>query len=163
MTLLDVCSKSELVAQTLVDDEDVEHILALGTLRLDGGGYVIINVPHPVIPGRYYTLGLHRFLLGVSYGTPGVVDHTNQNHLDNRKENLRLVNHSVNAHNSSRVSPFSFSQVRGVGFKKENAARGWACWYGRVKIRGTVYRTGYFHTVPEAKTALDNLQKEKEM
>lgn len=67
----------DVVGEIKVDPEDVERVQSLGPVRLDGRGYAIVNVSHPVIPGRHYTLGVHRFLAGAEYGDGCQVDHIN--------------------------------------------------------------------------------------
>lgn len=124
-------------------------------LRSNGSGYVTMNVPHPVVEGRYYTLGLHRWVLGVPYGKPVQVDHINHDPLDNRRSNLRETSASGNQQNRKPgADSRNVSGLPGVGYRRENADRGWAPWYGRKKYQGKSYRTGYFHTPTEAYEAL---------
>jgi hypothetical protein len=51
---------------------------------------------------KYGTVLLHRFILQLTKGDGTIVDHINENTLDNRKENLRLVSKRGNALNSYR-------------------------------------------------------------
>lgn len=50
--------------------------------------------------GEYKQLSMHRFILELfEYDGIHVVDHINMNSKDNRRENLRIVNHSINSKN----------------------------------------------------------------
>lgn len=61
------------------------------------------------------TVYLHRLIIGAKAGE--IVDHINRNGLDNRLENLRLVNKAQNANNS--VSNGNTSGYRGVSLKND--------------------------------------------
>lgn len=65
------------------------------------------------INGRLITL--HRFILEEPSG--GEVDHINRNKLDNRRENLRIVDHSTNSFNTDLRST-NTSGYRGVSYHK---------------------------------------------
>lgn len=73
---------------------------------------------------RGSTIYLHQFLMGdASEGLEW--DHINHDKLDNRKENLRAVSHSLNLRNQ-KIQSSSLIQIRGVHFdytKKKFAAQ----------------------------------------
>ena len=46
---------------------------------------------------------MHRIILGLPYGDRRMVDHVNGNGLDNRRQNLRVCDHSTNAHNTHYI------------------------------------------------------------
>lgn len=58
---------------------------------------------------------LHRFIMNCP--DDKIVDHINRNTFDNRKENLRITNHYVNARNTS-ISKNNTSGVKGVSYDK---------------------------------------------
>lgn len=47
---------------------------------------------------------MHRLLMGLQVGDKTIVDHINGDGLDNRKENIRLANHTLNMRNRKRNS-----------------------------------------------------------
>lgn len=64
------------------------------------------------------TLRMHRLICGDP--EPGfVIDHINGNGLDNRRENLRIVSHSINRLNS-KMSSHNTSGRRGASFHKRD-------------------------------------------
>ncbi len=89
---------------------------------------------------------MHRELTNAPEGM--VVDHINQNKLDNRKVNLRVVENWVNLHNHSRK----------VGAAYHKAARKWESY---VSIRGGKKHLGLYPTKKEAmKVSLAYLTRE---
>ena len=56
-----------------------------------------------------------------------VIDHINRDPLDNRKENLRIVSHSINSINAkARIE--SKTKIRGVYYRKERPGISKAAW-----------------------------------
>ena len=84
---------------------------------------------------------LHRVVMGAKLGE--LVDHKNQNPLDNRRENLRLCTRRQNAANSKLASN-NTSGFRGVNFMKN---RGWRA---HITINGKAIHLGMFETKEEA-------------
>jgi hypothetical protein len=66
---------------------------------------------------------LHRFIMGAKTGEP-MVDHINNNKLDNRRENLRFATSSENGRNRTKAKE-STSKYYGVHFNSEN--KKWVC------------------------------------
>lgn len=94
---------------------------------------------------------LHRWLLGLAIGDPRIGDHVNRNKLDNRRVNLRIVDHSGSSSNVRGRSRYP----RGVS--PTPRAR---TYYARVKHRGQVHiRTG-FATPDEAAVAARELRQQ---
>ena len=73
----------------LVDDADFP-LVSRWKWKAHGRGYVYRHTRQ----GKLY---LHRLLMGAEKGQE--VDHINRNPLDNRRENMRIVAHWINAHN----------------------------------------------------------------
>lgn len=109
---------------TLIDKEDYEKVSVFRWTisNHDKDKRVIALSPEL---NRCY---LHQFILGDS-NHQQVIDHINRNPLDNRKENLRLTNRSVNSTNASaRVE--SKTGIRGVYKRKARpgiSKEAWIC------------------------------------
>lgn len=78
---------------TFVDDQDAEPA-ARHKWQLHPNGYASVVISRK---RKRTTIYLHRLILGAPADL--LVDHINGNKLDNRRENLRLVNGSQNQHN----------------------------------------------------------------
>lgn len=90
-------------------------------------------------------ISVHRFL---SCPRPDeVVDHINQNKMDNRLCNLRNTNKSVNSFNSKMHSN-NRSGVRGVHFRKDTNR-----WSAEIKVNGKKIMLGCYGTKEEAAQA----------
>ncbi len=68
-------------------------------------------------PGKTGTIRMHRAVLG--YDGDQDVDHINQNSLDNRRENLRVVSRSVNVQNMKTYTFFGNCNECRQSFVKE--------------------------------------------
>jgi hypothetical protein len=74
------------------------------------------------------------------------IDHINGDKQDNRIENLRDVNGSVNSHNA--IKPVGATGKRGVKFDKERQK-----WRSSISVDGKERYLGRFETIDEAETA----------
>ena len=85
----------------------------------------------------------HHLVLGKP---PGGLEtsHRNMNALDNRRENLEFVSHSVNMHNTG-LRCDNTSGSKGVGFSK--AQNGWRA---RINVAGVEIYLGWFESRGEA-------------
>lgn len=93
-------------------------------------------------------LYLHREVMGVLDAGPGVeVDHVDNNTLNNRRSNLRIVSRQQNVYNARRRAD-NTSGVKGVGWSKSKG-----CWRARIRADGVEHHLGYFSNLDEAKTA----------
>lgn len=99
--------------KVLVDDIDYERILDIGGWYVDGRGYAITD---KIIKGKRIIIDMHRFIHPPSKGY--IVDHINQNKLDNRRSNLRDATKSLNALNSGMWS-HNKSGFKGVSWSKK--------------------------------------------
>lgn len=73
----------EVVAETIIDKDDIPYVKDI-KWHLDDKGYVVNRTQH-------ITLKLHNYIMNHNDFTILVVDHINNNRLDNRKSNLRIV------------------------------------------------------------------------
>lgn len=84
---------------------------------------------------------LHRFLTNCPKGI--IIDHINRNPLDNRMENLRYANNSINQLNSS-VPKNSISGYKGVRLRDNGK------YQARIMINKKSISIGHFNTMEEA-------------
>ena len=85
--------KNEIVAVALIDLDDVDKVSGHKWNVFPARNRIYIYSRHP------QHTKLHRLILG--YFGPKEIDHINQNPLDNRKANLRVVTRSENASNTN--------------------------------------------------------------
>lgn len=84
----------------------------------------------------------HRLIIGAKDG--GVVDHINRNKKDNRIENLRITDKSVNAFNTG-VRKNNKSGYTGVRFRRDTYK-----WTAEIEKNGVTHYLGCFKTKEEA-------------
>jgi len=100
---------------------------------------------------RRHAQALHHDIIGKKKGM--VVDHINQNVLDNRRQNLRHVSHGFNAINSNKVN--AKSGLKGVNeYKPEK-------WRASAWDNGKSVHLGTFKTKEDAKKARAEYIKNK--
>ena len=114
-------------------------------VKANNGGYIRILI-------NKKTYSLHRLVY--KYFNPdwditdtssnNQIDHININPLDNRIENLRVVNHSQNMRNKKKRQNCS-SKYRGVCWEKRNSK-----WKAAICINSKVKHLGYFINEEEA-------------
>lgn len=81
---------------------------------------------------------LHRQLLGLTPGDGYEGDHINRDRLDDRRSNLRVLDHQTNPQNQSRKHGSS-SRFRGVSWDKEQRK-----WSANITVQGKRKRLGRF-------------------
>lgn len=107
------------------------------------------------VDGVKRTIGFHQLIMGI--GTSLEVDHINNNGLDNRRANLRLVTHQKNMLNQpKRRGCFS----RFVGVYKCNRSRRF---YTQVRVDGKGKTIGRFDSEIEAAVAYNNYVLENKL
>ena len=85
---------------------------------------------------------LHRYIMKPPSGY--IVDHINRNKRDNRRENLRLANKSLNAFNS-KIYKNNKTGVTGVYFRKDTKK-----WTAEIKVNYRKICLGCYETKEEA-------------
>ncbi len=93
---------------------------------------------------------MHREVMGLAPADGKLVDHRNQNGLDNQRENLRITTKQINELNSSRPVK-SLSGFLGVS---ERTGKG-KTFAAKIKFNQTEILLGSFETVEEAAKAYD--------
>lgn len=102
-------------------------------------------------------IALHRYLLGFPAGR--MIDHINENGLDNRRCNLRFATHSQNAANISKQrADATTSRYKGVWYEKAGSRQ--RRWRARVRVNGRQVQLGSFLTEQEAARAYDSAAQE---
>lgn len=124
--------------EVFVDNEDVEKIVSY-SWYLSKTGYVFTNKSYNK---KKYKIRLHRLLLGVELDKPVfVVDHIDNNPLNNRKGNLRLVTQWENILNSKHLKVRKIH--RGVSLEKNK-------WRAKIHINNRRINLGLFDNYEDA-------------
>lgn len=110
--------------------------------HVNGGGYACTS-----IGGRanHHAVPLHRMLLGLQRGDGMIGDHINGDRTDNRRINLRVADHALNAANQAIINERGTSKYRGVCWDK-NVGR----WKAYAHLGGRLHNLGFFPTEDEA-------------
>lgn len=94
------------------------------------------------------TVSIHRLImermLGRALVSGELVDHINNNGLDNRRCNIRLATRSQNGANS-RVNTTSISGYKGVSWYKRDGN-----WTAAIRVNGVKMHLGYFDSPEDA-------------
>ena len=132
--------------RAMIDDEDYQKVSSYAW-RYNKG-----YAERPTtINGKQSTMRMHRFILGLK-PFMGVVDHINNNKLDNQKSNLRLCTPSQNRMNSGPNIKNKLG-VKGVVFRSDNNQRPYASFiYKNYKQ----FYLGAFSTIEDAARAYDD-------
>lgn len=128
----------------LVDADDYETLSRV-TWTIDAKGYAMRK--HRDDAGKWKTQYMHRFVMGLSTGQVGMVDHINGDKTDNRKSNLRVCSNSENLRNRG-AQRNNTSGFKGVTFHK--AANKWTA---SITANGSNNYLGLFKTPEEAHSA----------
>ncbi len=104
--------EGKVIDYTLVDEDDYEKVNQYRWCLSKGYAQGSVN-----INGKK-SIKLHHFVFKKPDGK-NVIDHKNQDRLDNRKENLREVSASINAQNASKKNKKTSSKYIGVTFRKD--------------------------------------------
>ncbi len=102
------------------------------------------------VNGKWATITMHRFILGLKKGDSLEVDHRNGVGLDNRRENLRICTHSENMQNLHRMKKGRSCKHQGV-FKIESSGR----WMASIMKNYKSLHIGTYGTTDAAAHAYD--------
>lgn len=152
-TITIVRKKLGTVHEVLVDDEDYEFVKKWKWCVMKGStnsGFYVMR--KDCSTAKYKNVWLHRELMKPQTGE--VVDHINRNPLDNRKENLRIVNRKKNMENQ-KLSRKNTSGVKGVYWNKQASK-----WQAYIRHNQKQINLGVYNTIEEAAQARKNKEQE---
>lgn len=137
---------------TLVDTEDLPKLEFLNSIYVHKDNKV---------EGLYYAIGafgskqyrIHRLITNAPRGV--IVDHRNNNGLDNRKFNLREADRYLNSQNRRGLDRSNTSGVRGVYWEPERQK-----WRVQVEAFGKRHRIGRFDTLEAAELAAEQARQD---
>jgi hypothetical protein len=149
---------------TIVSLECLEKLLNFkvswfGMSQCNGKCYVVCTNYLGTFDGKpkYKTIYLHRFIMDYNETNDYeyVVDHTNQNTLDNTLENLRIVKMSENLRNVKQANKNNNSTgVRNVSYDKSNNK-----YIVQISIDGKNTRMGSFDNLEDASIFAEECRK----
>jgi hypothetical protein len=117
--------------KTIIIDDILWHDYVKKAWYINNGGYAAVSINK---------LGylMHRLVMGITEtNTDVIVDHINRNRLDNRRENLRIVDSLLNSHNSTKQANTS-SRFHGISKCGDDK------WDSKITSKGKKYYLGKF-------------------
>ena len=112
------------------------------------------------VDGKTYSAQRLAWLYIYGEWPSGIIDHINRNKLDNRIENLRVANKSLNAHNT-KIRKTNNSSVKGVTLRSlRNGKLPHKPWVAYIMFNGIRKHLGTYCTLKEAANARYNAEKE---
>lgn len=133
-------SKKHGTKECLIDFDDFDRVKGM-VWGLNNTGYASTNIGN-ASSGFHSTILLHRFILSFP---DLLVDHANQNKLDNRKTNLRVCNRSENRFNTKARADNKLG-IKGVSFIENR-------YEARIFKDGKNVRLGRFKDINDAVAA----------
>jgi hypothetical protein len=128
-------------AYAIVDAADYDWLVQW-KWHLASAGYAVRQSSRTA--GRQHPIPMHRVLLSLPREDKRQGDHVNGNRLDNRRENLRVVERAENAQNR-RSQRGSSSGHRGVAWNVRRQK-----WYAYARLNGVLHHLGVFDDEDEA-------------
>lgn len=123
------------IGRTKIDNDDIQKVKEY-KWRINNNGYVVSNSKNRTC------IFIHRIICNTPDGM--FTDHKNNNKLDNRKKNLRIVNKHQNNINRKGLNKDNTSGFRGVYKDRNNR------WFARITIYKKVISLGSYKTIKEA-------------
>lgn len=146
MKTLDIFSKSHGQFKVLLDDADYERIIKLKSLkwcpRVCKGRHELVYFQKRLPGGKL--IELHRWLM--NFPKDGVVDHINNNTLDNRRENLKIISNANNIR-KGKIRTNNTSGYTGIKKRMDYTKRPW---YATIRVNYRVVYLGSFKTFGQA-------------
>jgi hypothetical protein len=135
----------------IVDDGDFEMLSSRKWFAFNNcnrGWYAVCH--NNDLPSRSL-IRMHRVILNPPIGF--FIDHINGNGLDNRRENLRVVNRSENQWNR-KTNKNSVSGIKGIKRRKNDGK-----WRAVIRVHGKSIHIGYFDSLENAVDAYNESAK----
>jgi len=135
----------------IVDDEDFDRLSLHKWHAIKGRGrlYTYYAIRNAKVNGRDTIIQMHREILGLSTGGPGIVDHKDGNGLHNSKNNIRLATYSTNNYNC-KMKCSNTSGYRGVSWYER-----YGKWWAYINVNGKRIFCGYYSNKMDAVIARD--------
>lgn len=131
----------------IVDNKDFEKLSKFKwSAKYDKYTKSFYAVRGVVVNGKSHQVTMHSEILNSS-----MVDHVNHDTLDNRRENLRVCDHSKNAANC-KIHKDNRSGFKGVTFERNK-------WRSRIGFAGKMIHLGFFETAKLAANAYNQAAK----
>ena len=139
------CKSDSNMYTVIVDDEDYDDLMLTKwhIKKYPRSTYAVANVlpkDHP--EGKKTTITMHRYIMRDNISNPSdLIDHINGDGLDNRKENLRVVDRIINGQNRQHVGINNTTGVTGVSYRettwsKAPDAKPCGAWLACINIKG---------------------------
>jgi hypothetical protein len=142
-----------LVGYFIVDASDFEFVAAF-SWHLSSGSRRYPSTAYRHSDNDRRDTSIHRLLLGMDHGDGREGDHRNGNPFDNRRENLREVDHSVNMHNR-RAFKKSKTGIKGVALHSQGKL-----WCAYLNVHGKRVHTSYHQQKDAAVAARKQAERE---
>lgn len=133
----------------LYDAEDATFVAERHWMVVNG--YAVAWV---YVDGIRRLQGLHRLLMGLTYGDENFVDHINGRRNDNQRCNLRVTDPRGNGLNRAAVNNLGSSRHRGVSWSAQRKR-----WYAQVQLDGKCYNLGRHLLEEDAVAAVTAFRK----
>ena len=136
-----------------VDPADYKRLRKYEYVAKKGRNCFYAQILEPnVIAGKKLPMHMHQEILEVPKGM--VVDHINNDGMDNRSANLRAATTAQNSRNRKKFSSPCSSKYKGVCWKKQTRK-----WSANIGFEYKVIHLGYFKNEIDAAKAYDEAAK----
>ncbi len=150
MKQIPVWKKGEIIAYTIVDDNDYDS-LSQYKWYMDTNRHIRRTIGPK---NKRINIYIHREIMGLEYGNERQVDHKDQDPLNNVRSNLRYSTNALNRQNVGS-NKNSSSEYRGVAFHK-----GTRKWQANVQINGKAHYLGIYADEKEAAKVASDFRKD---
>ena len=132
--------------QTIVDDSDYKKFIEFKWMASQSAGDRVYARRGAVINDKYFNIYMHRQIMGLTPLSSGkiIIDHIDNNSLNNRKDNLRSVTQEQNMRNpNNKNNKNSKTGIKGVTCFDDK-------WRARITINGKSIHLGLFTNIKDA-------------